>query len=55
MELINQIPPEIDILAERVAEQLKQKNLLAAGHGVADRVAQILKNDRLIKKILGTQ
>lgn len=50
--LIQSIPTELEILAERAASQLKERQLLAQGQDVTERVAQLLKNDKVIKRIV---
>ena len=54
LRMVKEIPSEIDILARRVAEQLKQKKLLSGDPDSEERVANVLRNDRVIRKILGT-
>jgi hypothetical protein len=52
IELINQVPPQTDIVVERALEVLERQRLLAVGPGVREKAANILKNDTTLKKHL---
>lgn len=54
LRIAKEIPTEIDILARRAAAQLKQKKLLSDAPDAEQRAANVLRNDRVIKRILGT-
>lgn len=51
--LIQRIPEDVDMLAERAAEQLKERKLLSDDPGSQERAANLLKNDRVIRRLLG--
>jgi hypothetical protein len=51
-ELISQIPDDITLLAQRAAQQLAQRRLLAAEPDAESRAAQLLANDKVLKRII---
>jgi hypothetical protein len=52
IELINQVPLQIDIVVERAIEVLQKRNLLVGGEEERKKAANILKNDATLKKHL---
>lgn len=51
-QLVSSVPTELEMLVNRAVDQLKQAKLLADSADAAQRVANLLKNDRIIKRIV---